>query len=228
MSVAIIPARGGSKAIPKKNVVPFLGRPLIEYTIDHALGSDTVDATYVSTDDDHIAEVSREAGASVVERPDELAGDRSSTEEALLHALETIPESPEVVVLLQCTSPLRRHYDINEAVSMVSDGSYDSALSCCADHSFYWTVDDETAVPVNYDPKSRQMRQESDQRYRENGSIYVTTRKLLEREECRLGGSIGVHEMPVDLSFEIDSPEDYRVVESIARTREFDSGYVVD
>lgn len=228
MSVAIIPARGGSKAIPKKNILPFLGRPLIEYTVDHALSSDTIDATYVSTDDEYIAEVSRGAGASVVDRPDELAGDRSTTEEALLHALDTIPESPDVVTLLQCTSPLRRYHDIDEAVALVSDGSYDSALSCCADHSFYWTVEDEEAVPANYDPKSRQMRQETEQRYKENGSIYVTDRGLLEREECRLGGSIGIHEMPVELSFEIDTPEDYRIVESIARTREFDSGFVVD
>ncbi|WP_394348438.1 cytidylyltransferase domain-containing protein, partial [Natronococcus sp.] len=85
MIAAIIPARGGSKGIHKKNIVPFLGSPLIAHTIEQSLESDLVDATYVSTDDDEIAATSREAGASVIERPAEIAGDRSPTEAALLH-----------------------------------------------------------------------------------------------------------------------------------------------
>lgn len=219
--VSIIPARGGSKAIPKKNVIPFLGQPLITYSINQSQQSKLVNRTYVSTDDDHIAEVSREAGAKIIDRPDELARDTSSTEEALLHALDAIEESPEIIVLLQCTSPLRRTNEIDDAIQLVKTGDYNSALSCSEDHSFYWENNDGSAEPINYDPAERKRRQELEQWYQENGSIYVMERGILENNKSRLGGKIGIHEMSKELSFEIDTPEDYRIVESIGKNIEF-------
>lgn len=225
MITAIIPARGGSKGIPRKNVTPFLGRPLIEHTISQARASDAIDATYVSTDDQGIAETSREAGVEVIERPAAIASDRSPTEAALLHAVEELRaagDEPEIVVLLQCTSPLRRPTDIDETVSLLTEEEFDSALSCCADHSFYWAADDDGGTPLNYDPAERPRRQEMADRYRENGSIYAVRTELLEREECRLGGRIGIHEMPQHLSFEIDTPADLALLETIANEREFD------
>lgn len=221
MIVSVIPARGGSKAIPKKNVVPFLGEPLITYTIRQSIESDLVNQTYVSTDDEHIAEVSRTTGAKVINRPDELAGDTSSTEEALLHAVESIPHSPEIIVLLQCTSPLRRQSDIDEAIHLVKSQKHDSSLSCSEDHSFYWKYEDDSATAVNYEPNQRKRRQDLDRWYQENGSIYVMKREILEEEQCRLGGSIGIHEMPKEMSFEIDTPEDYRIVEAIGKNIKF-------
>ncbi|NKE34922.1 acylneuraminate cytidylyltransferase family protein [Natronococcus sp. JC468] len=225
MITAIVPARGGSKGIPRKNVASFLGAPLIAHTIEQSLESDRVDATYVSTDDDEIAATSREAGADVIERPAEIAGDRSPTEAALLHAVEelrTRGEAPEIVVLLQCTSPLRRPGDIDEAVSLLTEAGYDSALSACEDHAFFWREGDDGAAPINYDPADRPMRQEMETRYRENGSIYAVRTDLLEREGCRLGGEIGIHEMPRHRSGEIDTPEDLERLEAIARAREFE------
>jgi N-acylneuraminate cytidylyltransferase len=221
MAISIIPARGGSKGIPKKNVIPFLGQPLISYTIHQSQQSQLIDQTYVSTDNKHIAEVSREAGANIIERPDELALDTSSTEEALLHALEAIEESPDIIVLLQCTSPLRRPNDIDNTILLVRDEEYNSALSCCEDHSFYWQYEDRSAEPINYDPSERKRRQEIEQWYQENGSIYVTERDILKKEKSRLGGKVGVHEMPKEMSFEIDTPEDYRIVEAIGKNIEF-------
>lgn len=221
MIVSVIPARGGSKAIPKKNIVPFLGQPLISYTIRQSVESNLIDRTYVSTDDNHISDISRKAGAEIIRRPDELARDTSSTEEALLHAIESIPHSPEIIVLLQCTSPLRREGDIDEVIQLVTNGDYDSALSCCEDHSFYWTYENDSAKAVNYDPRERKRRQDLDRWYQENGSIYVMKREILKEEQCRLGGSIGIHEMPKEMSFEIDTPEDYRIVESVGENVEF-------
>ncbi|OYR69603.1 hypothetical protein DJ79_02640 [Halorubrum ezzemoulense] len=221
MIVSVIPARGGSKAIPKKNVIPFLGQPLISYTIQQSINSKHIDRTYVSTDDDHISEISRKAGAEIINRPDKLARDTSSTEEALLHAIESIPDTPEIIVLLQCTSPLRREKDIDEAIQLVTNDCYDSVLSCCEDHSFYWTYENDSAKAVNYDPSERKRRQDLDRWYQENGSIYVMKREILKEEQCRLGGSIGVHEMPKEMSFEIDTPEDYRIVESLGKNIEF-------
>jgi len=226
MVCAIIPARGGSKTIPKKNIIPFLGDPLITHSIKQANNSEHIDETYVSTDDQHIAEVSRKAGAKVINRPDGLAGDRSTTEAALIHAIEQISNPSEIIVLLQCTSPLRRRVDIDEPIGLVRENGFDSALSCCEDHSFYWKKEDDSAIPINYDPKERKMRQELEQRYQENGSIYVMKRDILESQHCRLGGRVGIHEMPTELSFEIDTPEDYRIVESIASTLEFNSDFV--
>ncbi len=221
MIISIIPARGGSKAIPKKNIIPFLGKPLILYTINQSIQTELIDQTYVSTDDDHIAEVSRNAGADVIERPEELARDTSSTEDALLHALNVMDESPDIVVLLQCTSPLRMAADIDKTIRLVKNQGYDSALTCSEDHSFYWQYQDDSATPLNYDPKDRSRRQDLKSRYQENGSIYVTDREVLENEESRLAGKIGIHEMPKEMSFEIDTPEDYRIVEAIGKNIEF-------
>jgi N-acylneuraminate cytidylyltransferase len=221
MIVSIIPARGGSKAIPKKNVIPFLGNPLISYTIYQSQKSKLVDQTYVSTDDNHIAEISRKAGAEIIDRPDKLARDTSTTEEALLHALEVIEENPDIVVLLQCTSPLRRESDIDNAIRLSKDEGYNSALSGSEDHSFFWQYESGSAEPINYNPGERKRRQELEHRYRENGSIYVTERDILKNKCSRLGGKIGIYEMPNELSFEIDTPEDYRIVEAIGKNIEF-------
>lgn len=216
---AIIPARGGSKGIRKKNIVAFRGAPLITHTIRQANQADRIDDVYVSTDDEQIAETSQAADATVIERPDRIATDESATESALLHALETLADRdrrPDIVVLLQCTSPLRRDGDIDEAVSLVADGRYNSALSCCEDHKFYWRYEDGTAVPINYDPQNRARRQDLSTRYQENGSIYVTESDTLTATGCRLGGDRGLYEMPRSLSFEIDEPADLRIVDAMA------------
>lgn len=216
--VGIVPARGGSKGIRKKNIVEFEGTPLITHTLEQASASN-LDDVFVSTDDDEIAAVSREAGATVIDRPPELAGDEATTESALLHALEWLRDGGrdvDVVVSLQCTSPLRRPGDINGTVSLVTDDSYDSALTCCRDHKFYWENEGDSARPVNYDPQERSRRQDIADRYQENGSVYATTVDVLDEQNCRLGGRIGINEMPKALSFEIDTLEDHRIVSAIA------------
>lgn len=227
MSTAIIPARGGSKGIEKKNIADLQGQPLISYTIEQAKASELVDSVYVSTDDAEIASVSESWGATVIDRPDELADDEASTENALLHAidyLEARGEYPEVTTLLQCTCPLRREDDIDETVALVTAEGYDSALTCCPDYEFYWTIDGESATPLNYDPKNRKRRQDMERRYQETGSIYVVETELLVEEECRLGGDVGIHEMPEAYSFDIDTPEDLRIVESVAMEFDFYPG----
>lgn len=219
-AVGIVPARGGSKGITKKNIVDFQGAPLVTHTLEQAATS-SLDDVFVSTDDDEIAAVSRTAGATVIDRPPELAGDEATTESALLHALEWLRNEGrdvDVVVLLQCTSPLRRPGDIDDTLSLVTDDSYDSALTCCRDHKFYWENEGDSATPVNYDPQERKRRQDMADRYQENGSIYVTDVDVLAERECRLGGRIGIHVMPKALSFEIDTPEDHRIVSAIAES----------
>lgn len=227
MIVSVIPARGGSKGIRYKNIVPFLGNPLISYTITQSLASESVDRTFVSTDDEKIADVSERHGAKVIERPDEFATDEATTESALLHAVEAIRDrglNPDIVVLLQCTSPLRREHDVDGTVELVTEEGRNSALSICEDHKFYWREGDESAEPINYDPKRRKRRQELGERYQENGSIYAVRTETLEAEQCRLGGTIGLYQMPEYHSFEIDDEHDLRLLESIGREFEFFSG----
>lgn len=229
MIPALIPARGGSKGIPKKNIIPFRGTPLIAYTIEQAKASSAVDDVFVTTDSAEIAGVSREWGAKVINRPSELAQDTSATEPALVHAVTWLEDQGydvDPIVLLQCTSPVREPADIDGAVAKVVENGYDSALTCCEDHSFYWTVTPESAEASNYDPSKRARRQDMDQQYLENGSVYVTDQALLMNEECRLGGDIAIQVMPKHRSFEIDSHEDLRIAEAVADEFDFYTGAI--
>jgi CMP-N,N'-diacetyllegionaminic acid synthase len=126
--LALIPARGGSKGIPRKNLVPLGGRPLLAWTVDAALGSRVVTRTVVSTEDEEIAAAARGLGAEVLARPPELAADDTPMQPVIAHALEELP-APKVLVLLQPTSPLRRAEHVDEAVELLLVTGADSVVS---------------------------------------------------------------------------------------------------
>jgi CMP-N-acetylneuraminic acid synthetase len=126
--VALIPARGGSKGIPRKNLAPLGGRPLLAWTIEAALGSRVVTRTVVSTEDGEIAAATRELGAEVLVRPPELAADDTPMQPVIAHALEELG-APDVLVLLQPTSPLRRAEHVDEVVELLLDTGADSVVS---------------------------------------------------------------------------------------------------
>jgi YrbI family 3-deoxy-D-manno-octulosonate 8-phosphate phosphatase len=223
-AVAIIPARGGSKGIPKKNLVSLGGRPLISYSIEHAMASHRVDRVVVSTDDDEIADVSTQLGAEVIRRPDELAGDTATSESALLHVLDELHATegfePELVVFLQATSPLRRPSDIDSAIELLVRKNADSLFSACATHGFIWRRTREELQSLTYDFRHRQRRQDIGEDYLENGSIYVFKPEVLRETGNRLGGRIEVFKMdPLD-SFQIDGPADLDLIERILSQRE--------
>jgi N-acylneuraminate cytidylyltransferase len=214
-SVAIIPARGGSKGIPRKNIRPFCGRPLIVWTIEDAIESGVIGEVYVSTDDPEIAAVARAHGAEAIERPAGISQDLSSSEAALLHALDTIERdraTVDAVVFLQATSPLRTGRHLAEAMQRFRDSGADSLLSVCPSHLFLWEERGGWAVPLNYDPLHRPMRQQMAQ-YRENGSIYIFTPKLLRETGCRLGGRIVLYPMPERCCVDIDTLADWAEAE---------------
>jgi CMP-N,N'-diacetyllegionaminic acid synthase len=223
-TVAIIPARGGSKGLSRKNVREFAGRPLIVHTIQHALGAPQVDAVYVSTEDAEIAAVAREAGATVIDRPAELAGDAATTESAVEHALSVIEPAPDVVCLLQATSPLRPEHALQEALEKFVAGGYDSLLSLSPTHRFFWRVEGDTAV-AEYDYMNRPRRQDmrpEDVRYVENGSLYVFTREHFAARGNRLGGRIGCVVFPEEYALEIDSAVDLAMLEAAHRVKDED------
>lgn len=220
--IAIIPARGGSKGIPRKNILPLAGKPLMAHSIEAALNSTLVDRTIVSTDDEEIAAVARECGAEVVMRPAELATDGCMTEHCLIHAVEEIERdgSPvDLVVLMQPTSPFRPPTLVDDCIRKLRDEGADSLLTAYATHHFFWTRT-ENGLDATYVPEKRPMRQDMDPRFMENGNVYITQRDLLMRETSRLGGKIELYEMEQEDSLEIDSPFDFWLAEEITKYRE--------
>jgi len=216
--VAIIPARGGSKGLPKKNIAALCGKPLLAWTIEAARAAEQIDRVVVSTDDAEIAEVAKRHGADVVERPAELATDTASSESALLHVLDALREAdsyePDLVVFLQATSPVRESDDIDNAIRHYRSERADSLFSCTrvTDH-FLWEEKDGCYVGANHDYRNRKPRQGITARYLENGSIYVFTPGLIRKEHNRLGGKIAIYEMPMWKSFQIDDRDDIEVCE---------------
>jgi YrbI family 3-deoxy-D-manno-octulosonate 8-phosphate phosphatase len=218
-SVAIIPARGGSRGIPRKNLRPIAGKPLLAYTIEHARSTPSIDRVVVSTDDVEIGTVAARYGAEVIWRPGEISGDRASSEAALLHALDELAQRdgyrPDLVVMLQATSPLRRPDDVQRAIDTLLAEEADSLFSACMVHGFLWHRDEQGLSSVAYDYRDRRMRQDGPEDLLENGSIYVTRHDLLRATSNRLGGKIAVYRMDVLDSFQVDDPSDLVLMERL-------------
>jgi YrbI family 3-deoxy-D-manno-octulosonate 8-phosphate phosphatase len=217
--IAVIPARGGSQRIPAKNLLPLAGLPLVAHSISHALHSRYVSGTYVSTDDDEIAIVARAYGAEVIERPGEISDDEATSEAALLHVLDerrsSGSEDPDLVVFLQCTSPVRGSDDIDRAIETIVSAGADSLFSATPNHWLIWGLRDGTPVSINYDSEHRQREQDMPEQWRENGSLYVFRPRVLREFGNRLGGKVVVHPMDYWSSFQLDTMEDARLLEWI-------------
>jgi len=222
--VAIIPARGGSKGLPRKNVLPLAGRPLIAWTIDAALRAERVGRVIVSTDDPEIASIGGRYGAEVIMRPESISGDLASSEDALLHALNALQEDnrglPETLAFLQCTSPLTEPADIDGTVALVEDGGADTALAAVDFHYFLWREDKtEGACGINHDKSVRQMRQERDPQFLESGAVYAMRTDGFMEHRHRFFGRTALHEMPLSRRLEIDEPVDFEMAEVLLRAR---------
>lgn len=217
--VAVIPARGGSKGVPRKNVRPVGGVPLVGRAVLAARAARLVDHVFVSTDDAEIARVAEAHGGRVVQRPDDLSGDTASSESALLHALDRLAAdgiAATTLVFLQCTSPFTRGEDIDRLIGAMRAAGAQSALSVAASHAFLWTIAaDGTGRGVNHDPdRPRKRRQELEPEYRETGAIYVMDVAAFRAEGHRFCGRT----VPVRVDIpevEIDSEEDLAVCTAI-------------
>lgn len=219
--LAIIPARANSKGLPGKNVRILCGKPLIVWSIEHALASECVTDTVVSTDSAEIAAIASAAGASVpFLRPDELATDGAATEPVMLHAvaeMERVCEPYDVIALLQPTSPYRKDGALDRAKRKLEATGSDSLLSVVESHAFFWQKD---PIRATYDFRHRPRRQDirdEDRRFQETGSIYLTRRDVLLNDENRLGGKITLFEMDQDESLEIDTLTDFQILDSIMK-----------
>jgi CMP-N,N'-diacetyllegionaminic acid synthase len=215
---AVIPARGGSKGIPRKNLRLLAGRPLLVHTIEAALEARRVDVVAVSTEDPEIARVARRAGAEVVERPLELATDEAPTEPALLHAVLEIEarrrRPADAVLLLQATSPLRPSRAIDDAIELLFGAGCDSVVAVREDRGAHFTgrIEAGRFVPP-YDPRSRRRRQELPPLYRETGALYAVRREILFSLGCRMGGDMRALVLPEEEALDIDSLADLKLAE---------------
>ena len=216
-AIAIIPARGGSKGIPNKNLQTVGGVTLLARTISACLKSESIATVYVSTDSDDIAAVALNNGAQVIRRPADISGDTASSESALLHSLNEIVKTsslPKNVLFAQCTSPFITHTDIDGILDLLKD--HDSALTVTHNHAFIWRRDNTgNAVGINHDSAIRLPRQQLDPEYKETGALYAMNIDQFRKCGHRFFGRIGMYEVPADRSMEIDEPEDLRLANTL-------------
>ena len=222
--IAIIPARGGSKGIPRKNIYPLSGKPLIGYVLEAVRQSQFEPRVMVSTDDPEIAAVSEQFGAEIVWRPAEICGDTASSESALLHALEQLRESkayvPDLVIFLQCTAPLTVVDDIDGTVQALLNENADSALAVTPFHYFLWRNDTTgDGIGINHDKRVRLRRQDREPQYLETGAVYVMRTAGFLEAKHRFFGKTAFYVMPPERCFEIDDYVDLTVAEALISER---------
>ena len=218
--VAIVLARGGSKGLLNKNVLPLCGKPLIGWTIEHCFDGG-IDEVFVSSDSDEILTIGEKYGARTIKRPDDISTDTASSESGWLHGLEFAEDllgQVDWVFAPQVTSPLREKSDVQLGVDSAKTDKYDSLFSCNVIEDFFiWEDQGGVMNSVNYDWRNRQRRQDIEVRYVENGSFYLFKPEILRSSSNRLGGRIGRVEMESWKMFEIDSRADFRKCEALMR-----------
>ena len=216
--IVLIPARGGSKGIPKKNVKLFLGEPLINHSIKYAKKCSLIDEIYVSTDNSDIAKLGRDLGAKIINRPKNISTDSATTESAIDHFIKKINANKHIIVLLQPTSPIRPKNALFEALTKFKLNNYDSLLSLSPTHHFFWKISKNNLLHPEYDYMNRPLRQNIDKqniRFIENGSLYIFNSSNFKTYHNRLGGKIGFVIWDQEYSYELDSNYDWEFLETL-------------
>ena len=213
--LAIIPARGGSKRLPRKNILNLCGKPLISWSIEAGLKSKYIDKVVVSSDDKEILNISNELKVQVIKRPDELASDTSTSFDAVKHAIDNL-ESYEYILLLQPTSPLRNENHIDKAIEILEEKNADAVISVCEmNHNLLWsnTLDDSLSMEgFISDNLLNNRSQDLKKHYRLNGAIYLCkTDKLLKEKSFFLKKNIFAYVMNSNNSIDIDRKEDFEL-----------------
>lgn len=225
-TVAIIPARGGSKGVPGKNLRQVGGVSLVERAVSACADARNIDAVYVSTDDPFIAAAAQRAGAAVIERPSDLSGDLASSESALLHGLDhlgTLGHHPEILVFVQCTSPFIQSGDLEAAVGKITGDTADSVLSGVETFEFLWRDNDPSLPPgsadvggQNHDPRTRPRRQDRRPDFRETGAFYAMRTDGFRRHRHRFFGRTAIVAVHQFGSLEIDTAEELSLADAVA------------
>ena len=224
--VALIPARGGSKGVPRKNLHPLGGKPLLAWPIETALATPEIDAVYVSTDDAEIADTATRYGAEVMARPPELALDSSRVIDTIRHFIATLQQRGlpcDILVLLEATSPVRPEGLVSRCLQRLVAGDYDS-LATFEEASIHpertWKLTDGQCTPFLDGAVPWKPRQEFTPAYELNGAVYAFwTRRLPETGVSVLFGRMGAEIMPSGTTLDIDTEEDFHYAEYILQKR---------
>ena len=224
--LAIIPARGGSKRLPKKNVLELAGKPLIAWSIEAAKESKYIDSVVVSSDDNEILSVAIEHGAQSLKRPVELASDEATTADTLVHVIKNMKEAYDYIVLLQPTSPLRDAQDIDEAIKYLFEKEAKSIVSVCEmEHSPLWAntlPNDRNMQTFLKEEGINRRSQDLEPYYRLNGAIYICkTEEFLKAKSFFLKENVFAYEMPQNKSVDIDTDLDFLVAEALISRASF-------
>lgn len=216
--IAFIPVRGGSKSIPLKNIKPLCGKPLVCWNIEALEACPMVDKVIVATDSDEIwktVESKNYKKTKLYRRSAENACDTASTESVMLEYIKyaNLPKS-DIFMLVQATSPLTESVHFSEALQKYAIGEYDSMLTCVRNYRFFWNEDGSS---MNYDYMNRPRRQNFSGMLMENGAFYINTVGNILTNGNRLGGKIGIYEMPEYTATEIDEPDDWMILEKLMK-----------
>ncbi len=213
--LAIIPARGGSKRLPRKNILDLVGKPLIAWSIEAGLKSQYIDKVIVSSDDDEILDISKKFGSQTIKRPAILASDTAETFDAIKLVIES-SKNYDFIVLLQATSPLRNEQHIDEAIKLLISENADAVISVCeTDHSPLWS----NTLPENgsmagflKEEVLNKRSQDLETYYRLNGALYICrTKRLLLEETFFLKDNIFSYCMNRSSSVDIDEALDFKI-----------------
>jgi len=225
--LAIIPARGGSKRLPHKNILDLNGKPLIAWTIEAAKQSKFIDKLIVSTDDDKIAEISMQYGAEVpFIRPKNLASDTASSLDVVLHAIHFFKEKEvqfDYVLLLQPTSPLRTNEDIDNAFNLLNDKTKAVVSVCETEHSPLWsnTLPADLSMKDFIKPEIRNMRsQDLPKYYRLNGAVYISDINYMIQNDGFIGDNTKAFIMPIQRSIDVDYKTDFVMCKLLMKENE--------
>lgn len=227
MKFALITARGGSKGLPRKNVLPLGGKPLIAWTIEAALYSSSVDRVFVTTEDDEIATISAEFGAEIIPRPAELARDESSSEDVITHALSYWQDSglsPDSIALLQPTSPFRTAIHVDEAYEVFEGNKADIVLSVVEPNfclAKAYKINNDGTISGMFSPEAPySRRQDLPAGYMPNGAIYLIKSQSYQEGNCIPKTNVYPYIMSEENSLDIDRKEDLLAAESLIVRKE--------
>ena len=216
--LAIVPARGGSKRLPRKNVLDLAGKPLITWTLEAARNSKYIDKIVVSSDDTEILQIADDLRVGIIKRPNELAGDTATTVSVIEHVLQQHFGKFDFIVLLQPTSPLRNAHHIDEAIELLAQKNADAIISVCeTEHSPLWTntlpEDGNMNFFLNSEIKNKRS-QDLPRYFRLNGAIYIcSVDKLNECQTLLIDKNSYAYKMALSDSVDIDTQLDFNVAE---------------
>ena len=216
--LAIIPARGGSKRLPRKNILNLKGKPLVAWSIEAGLNSKYIDNIVVTSDDDEILKIAKKYKVIIVRRPCELASDRAATIDAVKHVISNVNKTYDYIILLQPTSPLRTSTHIDEAIELLDRKCADAVISVCEmEHSPLWCnklPKDKSMANFLKEEIINKRSQDLEKYYRLNGAIYIcNTKRLLEENSFFLKDNIFAYIMDKKSSVDIDEEIDFKLAE---------------